>query len=62
VRRASVNVIMAHDGFTLPPALFDESWSIVIDTTKEVGEREGRFTAGSALAVEGRSVIVLSPV
>jgi isoamylase len=48
--------------FTLPPASFGESWSIVLDTTTEVGEREGRFAAGFALAVEGRSVIVLSPL
>jgi glycogen operon protein len=48
--------------FTLPPASFGESWSIVLDTTTEAGEREGRFAAGCALAVEGRSVIVLSPL
>src|SRR5437762_13137766 len=48
--------------FTLPPASFGESWSIVIDTATEVGEREGRFTPGSTRAVEGRSVIVLSPL
>ena len=48
--------------FTLPPASFGESWSIVIDTAMETGEREGRFTAASPLAVEGRSVIVLSPL
>ena len=47
--------------FTLPPASFGESWSIVLDTATEVGEREGRFTLGSALAVrKDRSVIVLS--
>ena len=48
--------------FTLPPASFGESWSIVLDTAMETGEREGRFTAASPLAVEGRSVIVLSPL
>ena len=48
--------------FTLPPASFGESWSVVIDTAMEAGEREGRFTPGAALAVEGRSVIVLSPL
>ena len=48
--------------FTLPPASFGESWSTVLDTTTEAGEREGRLAAGSVLAVKGRSVIVLSPL
>jgi isoamylase len=48
--------------FTLPPATFGESWNIVIDTATAVGEREGRFRPGSTLAVDGRSVIVLSPL
>jgi isoamylase len=46
--------------FTLPPASFGEAWDVTIDTATEVGEREGRLTAGSAVTVEGRSIVVLS--
>jgi glycogen operon protein len=45
--------------FTLPSASFGESWTIVVDTATEVGERSATFTAGSAARVEGRSVLVL---
>ena len=33
---------------------------IAIDTATEVGERQARFTAGSAMTVEARSIVVLS--
>jgi len=46
--------------FTLPPASFGKSWTVVVDTATEVGERDATFTAGSTARVEGRSVIVLT--
>ena len=46
--------------FTLPAASFGEAWAVVVDTSTEVGERRERFTAGSPVKVEGRSILVLS--
>jgi glycogen operon protein len=46
--------------FVLPPASFGASWTIVVDTTTEVGERNATFTAGSTARVDARSVIVLT--
>jgi glycogen operon protein len=46
--------------FTLPAASFGEGWDVVIDTATEVGERQARFTAGSTMKVDGRSIVVLS--
>ncbi|HKC56034.1 MAG TPA: glycogen debranching protein GlgX, partial [Vicinamibacterales bacterium] len=46
--------------FTLPAASFGEAWDVLIDTTTEMGERRARFTAGSVVKVEGRSILVLS--
>ena len=64
VRDASFLLLFnAHDDpldFTLPSASFGESWTVVVDTATEVGERTATFTAGSTARVEGRSVIVLT--
>jgi glycogen operon protein len=46
--------------FTLPPASFGASWTVVVDTATEVGERDEAFTAGSTARVEGRSMVVLT--
>jgi isoamylase len=46
--------------FTLPSASFGKSWTVVVDTATEVGERDATFTAGSTTRVEGRSVLVLT--
>jgi glycogen operon protein len=46
--------------FTLPAASFGDAWDVVIDTATEVGERQARFTAGSTMKVDGRSIVVLS--
>jgi glycogen operon protein len=46
--------------FTLPSASFGETWTVVVDTATEVGERNATFTAGSTARVEGRSVTVLT--
>jgi glycogen operon protein len=46
--------------FTLPPASFGRTWTLVVDTTNEVGERNATFTSGSTARVEARSVLVLT--
>jgi len=46
--------------FTLPSVSFGKSWTVVIDTATEVGERNATFGAGSTARVEGRSMIVLT--
>jgi glycogen operon protein len=46
--------------FVLPPASFGATWTIVVDTTTEVGERKATFTAGSTVRVDARSMIVLT--
>jgi isoamylase len=46
--------------FALPPASYGQTWTIVVDTATEVGERDATFTAGSKARVEARSLIVLT--
>jgi len=46
--------------FTLPSASFGQTWTVVVDTATEVGERDATFTAGSNARVEARSLIVLT--
>jgi len=46
--------------FVLPPRSFGATWTIVVDTATEVGERDATFTAGSIARVDARSVIVLT--
>jgi glycogen operon protein len=46
--------------FRLPSASFGETWTVVVDTATEVGERNATFTAGSTTRAEARSVIVLT--
>jgi isoamylase len=46
--------------FVLPPPSFGASWTIIVDTATEVGERNATFTAGSTARVDARSVIVLT--
>jgi isoamylase len=46
--------------FVLPPASFGATWTIVVDTTTEVGERKATLTAGSTVRVDARSMIVLT--
>jgi isoamylase len=46
--------------FTLPSASFGASWTVVVDTATEVGERNETLIAGSTARVEGRSVVVLT--
>jgi pullulanase/glycogen debranching enzyme len=46
--------------FTLPPGMFGNKWSVVLDTGTEMGEGDGVFAAGATVPVQGRSIIVLS--
>ena len=46
--------------FTLPAASFGQAWAVAVDTATEVGERGGRFAAGSPVTVDARSMVVLS--
>jgi glycogen operon protein len=51
-----------HDplSFTLPPDKYGPSWSIVLDTAKNIISEEGEtYKAEDELKVEGRSVVVL---
>ena len=45
--------------FTMPPASFGEVWSVVVDTTTEIGERRAEAPAGGSLEVPARSLLVL---
>jgi glycogen operon protein len=45
--------------FTMPPASFGERWSVVVDTTAEIGERRAEAGAGESLDVPARSLLVL---
>jgi len=45
--------------FTLPPGMFGNKWRVVVDTSTEMGEGDGRFEAGTTVPVQGRSILVL---
>jgi len=46
--------------FTLPPASFGQPWSVVIDTTSELGRGRMTTAAGSTPRAEGRRMPVLT--
>ncbi len=54
-------VVNGHDDvveFTLPPTIGGDAWSLVIDTNIEDGAEKGRFQAGDAYSVTGRSLLL----
>lgn len=44
--------------FTLPPSKYGKTWDLVLDTSTPFVE-EKQFAAGTVIAVEGRSIVVL---
>jgi isoamylase len=45
--------------FTTPPADFGASWTVVVDTTTELGEESKTFAAGETVSVAARALLVL---
>ena len=46
--------------FTLPGAMFGNTWQLVLDTAAEMGDGDGTYAAGTIVRVGARSVVVLS--
>jgi glycogen operon protein len=46
--------------FTLPAAMFGNTWQLVLDTAAEMGDGDGTYAAGTIVRVGARSVVVLS--